>query len=599
MNHRLAFPRPVIFSLIALFVAGSLLAFPGEEKASLSLEANRSAYSPSERVQLAALVTIDKHWHVNSNTPTFDYLIPTEISVVVPTGWPEAEVTYPKGEIASFTFAEEPLSVYQGRSVIQIDTSVPAEAAGSATVEVTLTYQACNDTQCLPPVRTSQSIDLKLEGGGTPTNQELFGTDSPNPSSNPASTSSASPQNRSLLTFLLLGALGGLILNAMPCVLPILSIKVFSLVKSASLSRREVVRSGLATASGILVSFWALAGAAIIARSAGRAVGWGVQFQEPIFVAVLSIIVLLFTLNMWGLFEIQLPGRLSQLGGSGPQEGVAGHFVSGLFATLMATPCSAPFLGTAVGFALAQPPVTILAIFTAVGIGMAAPYLLLAAWPGSARFLPKPGAWMLRLREVMGFLLAAAAVWLFYVLAGQISAERVAMIELSLLFLCLTVWLHHTSQTQWFRRVAMVAILGAASTTIWLAASAQPLGETQLAATGGHIAWTPFDLAEADRRVASGTAVFVDVTADWCFTCKVNERFVLDTPTVAEAFAQHDVIPMQADWTNRNQEISEFLATYDRYGIPFYLLFRPGAEPFVFGELLTEATILEALATLK
>ncbi|MBZ0114209.1 MAG: thioredoxin family protein [Thermoanaerobaculia bacterium] len=603
-------PAFLLLILTAGLLASSLVApslASEAEKASLTLQVDQISYQPGSSARLAAIVDIENHWHVNSNQPTYEYLIPTEIAVTLPAFWPQANVTYPEGEVASFTFAEEPLSVYQGRAVILADLTIPTNAAGdggSATVEVALTYQACNDTQCLPPVTTSESITLDLSGSGAPVDEELFlqvisATQSPTTSTASSSGNTLPHGARSLWTFLLLGVLGGLILNAMPCVLPVLSIKVFSLVKSASQSRREVTRSGLATAAGILVSFWALAGAAILARSAGRAVGWGVQFQEPVFVAILAIIVLLFTLNMWGLFEIQLPGRWSQLGGKGPEEGVAGHFASGLFATLMATPCSAPFLGTAVGFALAQPPLTILAIFTAVGLGMAAPYLLLAAWPGAAGLLPKPGVWMLRLKEMMGFFLAGAAIWLFYVLAGQISAERLAVVELSLLVLALFVWFRHSAQSPTGKRIALFAALLTGASTIWLAATAPPVTASTTEVIGGHIAWTPFDRATAEEMAVAGTPVFVDVTADWCFTCKVNERFVLDTPEIATAFAELGVVPMQADWTSRDQEIGNFLADHGRYGIPFYLLYRPGQEPFVFGELLTQDGILQALASIS
>ncbi len=585
-----------------LLGAGPLLALPGAERASFHLQSDLTSYAPPTEAVVAAVVEIEDHWHTNSNQPTYDYLIPTELAVAVPEGWPEPRITYPEGVLGTFTFAEEPLSVYEGTTVILAHLEIPTEATES-TIEAVLTYQACNDTQCLPPISTMSSLTLDLGGLGEAHAPDLFAEASTQATGRSATasatgTSSGAPPTTPLWTFLLLGLLGGLILNAMPCVLPVLSIKVFSLVKSASLSRGEVIRSGLATALGILVSFWALAGAAIAARSAGRAVGWGVQFQEPLFVAFLAVVVLLFTLNMWGLFEIQLPGGLARLGGSGPQEGLAGHFVSGLFATLMATPCSAPFLGTAVSFALAQAPVTIFAIFTAVGVGMASPYLLLAAWPGAARFLPKPGAWMVRLREVMGFFLAAAAIWLFYVLAGQISAERLAFVELALLLLALAVWTRHAFGGVWGQRLGTLAIAATVGGTLWLAATAPPLEASTLESTGGHIAWTPFDRERATELTAAGTPVFVDVTADWCFTCKVNERFVLDTPEIAAAFAARDVVPMQADWTNRNAEIGAFLADYGRYGIPFYLLYRPGAEPYVFGELLTQQGILDALDTL-
>ena len=379
--------------------------------------------------------------------------------------------------------------------------------------------------------------------------------------------------------------------------LPVLSLKVFGLVKSAAQDRHEVVVGCLATSAGILISFWALALGAILVRSAGGAVGWGVQFQQPVFVVVLAIIVVLFCLNLWGVFEIQLPTRLAGLADSGPKEGIPGHFASGLFATLMATPCSAPFLGSAVGFALSQSASTIFAIFTAIAVGMALPYLLLAIFPGATRLLPKPGAWMNQLRVVLGFLLAAAVVWLFYVLAAQMSRERVAFIELGILALALIIYLRHQVATKGVGKAALtLAALGCIAISIGLASGANS-NAAVLASdkTVGLISWVAFDRQEAELQAQNGRLVFVDVTADWCFTCKVNERLVLETQDVAAAFDQFDVIPMKADWTNRSDSITQFLADHGRYGIPFYLLFRPHAEPYLFGELLTTESVLQVI----
>lgn len=360
-----------------------------------------------------------------------------------------------------------------------------------------------------------------------------------------------------------------------------------------------MVAGALATTAGILVSFWALALFAIGARAAGAAVGWGVQFQQPGFVTFLAIVVVLFSLNLWGLFEIPLPGRLANALGGGSQEGAAGHFASGLFTTLMATPCSAPFLGTAVGFALAQSSGVILAIFSAVGIGMALPYLALAAAPGAARFLPRPGAWMETVKKVMGFLLAAAAVWLFYVLAAQVSPERLAMIELGLLLLALFVWARSRAVgTGALRHAAAAGIVLAIAGTLVLAtrsdAGASPDGAGGPAAAS-LIPWTEFDRAAAEELAASGRLVFVDVTADWCFTCKANERLVLETNETAALFREHEVVAMKADWTNRDDEIASFLADHGKYSIPFYLLYRPGDEPRPFAELLTKGALREAV----
>ena len=580
----------LLLLLAAPFVAAAG-AVPRVEKARVELHLDRTAYAPGETARLATVLRIEEGWHVNSHTPTYDYLIPTTVEVEVPAGWAAAQVDYPAGETARFTFAEEPLSVYDGTVAATATLRVP-EGAPRAEVPlvVRVTYQACNDRQCLAPVEREERLALRVGGGGEPSRQGWFAAGG----GAEGAPGGARGEERGLGLVLVLGLLGGLVLNAMPCVLPVLSIKVFSLVKASALSRRDVVLAGLATSLGILASFWALAAAALLARRAGAAVGWGVQFQQPGFVAFLAVVVVLFALNMWGVFEIHLPQGLARIAGGGRQEGLAGHFVTGLFATLMATPCSAPFLGTAVGFALGQEAPVVLAVFTAVGIGMALPYLLLAAWPRVARLLPRPGNWMVRLREVMGFLLAAAAIWLFYVLASQVSAAALAGVQVALLGLALAVWLRRAPAPSWLRRAATAGALLAAVATVAVAASAPP-ARSVAGAKAGLIAWVPWDGAEAARLAAAGTPVFVDVTAEWCFTCKVNEQLVLETPPVAAAFREAGVVAMRADWTNRDAAIGELLASHGRYGIPFYLLHRPGAEPHVFPELLTQAAVVDAV----
>jgi suppressor for copper-sensitivity B len=312
----------------------------------------------------------------------------------------------------------------------------------------------------------------------------------------------------------------------------------------------------------------------------------------------------LFCLNLWGLFEINLPPALARLGGSGAREGLAGHFGSGLFATLMATPCSAPFLGTAIGFALAQPAPIIFAIFTAVGIGLALPYLVLAAAPRAARLLPRPGEWMNTLRGTLGFVLGGSVVWLLYVLGAQVSPERLSLLEVGLLLMALCIWFRHraaaaASIAAIWRGAATLAAAAAAVALVVIAAggsgAASGARQAGLGPARGLIGWVAFDRARAESLAAEGQLVFVDVTADWCFTCKANEHLILDTPEIAGVFNRHHVLPMRADWTNRSDSIAHFLADHGRYGIPFYLLYRPGREPYVFSELPSQAAIVAAV----
>ncbi len=486
-----------VLTLLALGVPAPLVAqLERQEKATMSVAADRTAYAAGSEASLVVEMEIEPGWHTNSHQPTYDYLIPTEIEVAVPDGWSEPSVAYPPGEMKSFSFAEEEISVYEGRVVMVATQPIPTDLeTDSAPLEIALTYQACDDRRCLPPVTTRREIELALGEEGRPTEAAAALEGTP-----PAAADGASPavEAPALAWLLLLGFLGGVILNAMPCVLPVLSLKLFGLVKSAGQGRSAVVAGALATSAGILFSFLALALMAVVAKAGGAAVGWGIQFQNPTFVAALTVVVLLFCLNLWGLFEIPLPGRLASAADSASGSSLAGHFGSGLFATLMATPCSAPFLGTAIGFGLSQSASTIVAIFAAIGVGMAAPYLLLAGSPGSVRFLPEPGAWMGHLKVVMGFLLAGAAVWLLYVLAAQIPPEQLAFFELALLVMALAVWVHHAAGRRPARLAAMRGILASIAIGLVLVSRAEvPAGASQRVESRRMIDWETFDRQEA------------------------------------------------------------------------------------------------------
>ena len=260
----------------------------------------------------------------------------------------------------------------------------------------------------------------------------------------------------------------------------------------------------------------------------------------------------------------------------------------------MATPCSAPFLGVAVGFALSQNWPTILAVFTAVGFGMALPYLTLAAFPRAAGWLPKPGAWMDIFKGIMGFLLAGAAVWLLFVLSAQISSAQLAFFELAVLILCLFVWLGYRAVTSGRKKLALVGAVAAAAFTLWIAHTGEPPQSTGTAAKR-LIDWVEFDRAQAEALARDGEIVFVDVTADWCFTCKVNERLILETDEVAGAFEREGVIAMKADWTTRDESIGAYLESFGRAGIPFYALYTPTSPPRIFSELPSKSGIVKAV----
>ena len=584
--------------------------FRTPQMASLEAFADLTSYAPGDPVRIAAVINIEDGWHIQSHTPTFDYLIATEIAFELPADWPQPDVRYPDHIMWQFGFSEDLLAVYEHEAVIHAGFDLPTDAtAGVVDVTAELLYQACDDIQCLPPITAEATVSLEIGATGEPTGHPAF-------EAAPAAPGGGSGGGLGLFAALIPALLGGLILNGMPCVLPIVSLKLFGFAQASGKPRREIVGGALMTTLGILVSFWALAGATLLARSAGQAVGWGIQFQNPVFVTFLALVLTLFTLNVWGLFEINLPHALaSRLGGHTHSAheghshsahaanhqagggGHSGHFFSGVFATLMATPCSAPFLGTAVGFALSQPAATIVFVFTMVGIGLATPYLLLAAMPRATRLLPRPGEWMVTLRGVMGFLIAGTTIWLLYVLAAQMDSARLAFLEIGLLTLALFIWLQSRSRKTGLRVFGRVGAVAAAVLVLLLANGATAQSRGPGAAAGGVqvLDWVPWDPVQAETLAAEGRLVFVDVTADWCATCKVNERLVLETDETAELFDRYEVVAMKADWTNRNDDIARYLASFGRYGIPFYALYRPGQQPHVFSELLRSGRLEEAI----
>jgi suppressor for copper-sensitivity B len=407
----------------------------------------------------------------------------------------------------------------------------------------------------------------------------------------------------SFTTILLFALLGGLILNLMPCVLPVLSLKLMSVVGHGGAERREVRTRFLVTASGIFAAFMVLAGAMVGLKYSGAAIGWGIQFQQSWFLIAMAVVVTLFTANIWGLFTIRLPGVVAgaalaaggKTGDAGKPPSMRGEFMSGAFATLLATPCSAPFLGTAVGFALSRGPGEIFAIFAALAIGLAVPYFLVAALPGLATRMPKPGRWMLWLKAFLGLALAATAAWLLSVLAVQNSPAAAWTVGGILLAVLAVLWLRRQVRGGLRGAVtvgaAALALAGFAVPSVLPPTARAPMD----ALARGN--WQPFDRAEIARLVKSGKTVFVDVTAEWCITCIVNKRVVLNRQPVARLLDGRTVIPMVADWTRPDPKITKYLAEYGRYGIPFNIVYGPNApNGIVLTELLTRSAVLTALA---
>ena len=389
-----------------------------------------------------------------------------------------------------------------------------------------------------------------------------------------------------------LAFLGGLILNLMPCVLPLLALKLFAALRLGGQAPGAVRAGFLATAAGILASFLLLAFAIVLLRRAGSLIGWGIQFQEPAFVAMLAAVTMLFSANLWGLFELRLPRAVTDRLGSPAREGLAGHFATGFLATLLATPCSAPFLGTAVGFALTRSGPVILAVFLALGLGLATPYLAVAAYPRAAAWLPRPGAWMVQLRRILGLALVGTVLWLLWVLSGQIGPGAAGaiggLLAGSVLLLAL-----RPRMTGLGRKLASAGFAGLVLIIVALPILAERQGS---AADEGAVAWRRFDRGDLRRRVAEGHVVLVDVGARWCPTCRLNERLVLDRAPVADRLSG-DVLPVRADWTLADPAVSAFLASYGRFGVPFTIVYGPHApHGLPLPEILTADAVLDAVA---
>lgn len=397
-------------------------------------------------------------------------------------------------------------------------------------------------------------------------------------------------------SIILLAFLGGLILNVMPCVLPVLSIKLLGAVSHGGGDTREVRRSFLATSAGILFAFLALGTFLVILRSAGAAVGWGIQFQQPLFIVTMILVITLFAANTWGMFEIALPQWVSNLtvrgdaGAPHNPHSVGSSFGSGVFATILATPCSAPFLGTAIGFALSRGAVDIYVIFAALGIGMSMPFLIVSALPKLATMLPKPGRWMDVVKKVMGGLLALTAVWLLSVLAIQVSFLS-AYIVAGLMAATVAVLWGRRYLSQAVRHAAPASIVALAV----LAYLTPQFADASSEANGKSvIAWQPFDEAAIPQLVAQGKTVFVDVTAEWCITCQVNKKLVLDRGEVAQLLNSENVVAMQADWTKPDETIAAYLASFSRFGIPFNVIYGSVApNGLTLPELLKADIVME------
>jgi thiol:disulfide interchange protein DsbD len=417
----------------------------------------------------------------------------------------------------------------------------------------------------------------------------------------PAPTSSSPSSSAAGGTFagtLLLAFVGGLILNLMPCVFPVLGIKILGFVNQSGHERGKVIAHGLVFALGVLVSFWALAAVLAVLRAGGSQLGWGFQLQSPVFVFILAVLMLVFALNLSGVFEFGL--RATGVGsGLQTKSGFTGSFFTGVLATVVATPCSAPFLAPALGAALALPAAQSFAIFTTIAIGLSTPYLLLSIFPGAVKWLPRPGAWMETFKQFMAFPLYATVGYLVWVLAGQVSEEGLQNVLFGLVIVALGVWFygrwHAPGASAGRTRFGVGALVVVAAAGLWLGWP-QPAGARTGNPDAPAVVWEAWSPDAVAKLRAEGRIVYVDFTARWCATCQANKKLVFHSDAVLKEFAAKNIATLRADWTSQDPRITAELARYDRSAVPFNLIWFPGRnKPAILPELLTAGIVLDAL----
>lgn len=613
-----------------------------EQHVQVSLLADSLAIMPGRPFEVGIKLKMEDGWHTYYKE-CGDAGMPTSVVWQLPRGFSASEIIWPKPD--KFSDAGIVTYGYKDAVMLAVRITPPKDLKSGEIVSIKglVKYLTCKDV-CLPgkqavaidlPVSTidpPQAPDadaFKLLGEGFKGSvNDLSMTPEGHGAAASSATVSVLEQNfqsaapkEGLLYYLGFALLGGFILNFMPCVLPVIAIKVMSFLEQAQEAPGRVRLLGLTFSAGIISSFMVLAGLVASIKAAGQSIGWGFQFQYPGFLIVMCAVVLLMALSFFGLFYVNVGvgGELDKLSA---KEGFVGTFFKGVLATVLSTPCTAPFLGTALGFAFAEPASVIFGIFLASGLGMALPYLLLTLNPDWLKFLPKPGAWMEKFKQSMGFVLMATVIWLDSVLANQIGPSLTAYINYWLVGLALCAWIiasytDLTSETgrkvkvwsvalaimgllSWFCILGQPAVMAAIAlkgeSTAVSAAKSGGAGAGKSVTENG-ITWEGFTVDKLNQHLTEGKTVLLDFTADWCQTCQVNEKTVLNNNAVRDKLQALKVVTMRADWTRQDPEITKLLSKFGRAGVPLYVIFPAGkpSAPLVLPEVITVDLVLSNL----
>ena len=563
---------------------------------------------------LTVTITIPEKWHVNANEVTDEFLKPSSIEAKAE-GIEFAEPVWPK-PIKEYNEALE-LEILTFRETFSVELPVKSASGNydSSGTTVTFHYQACDNSICLAPA--SKTISLSEIAAGTKSSHVNSGAkknDSENEvggnaSENLASVASEnSAASAGIIALLFFAFLGGIILNLMPCVLPVLSLKLFSLIKQAGESRGRLLALGGATTAGILCSFWALAAVVAAVKAGGGSAGWGMQFQSAGFIAFMVVILTAFAMSFFGVFEVWLPwGATTKMDEAGHKAGFAGAFFTGALLVLLSTPCSAPFLGTAMGFAFAQTTPVLFLFFTAAGLGLALPYMLVSAFPKILKVFPKPGPWMVKLQKVMGVLLLATVAWLLWLVneqAGMAGVGMFAVVVAASIGGSIIVGKFAPPGAAFKRELITLGGSIVVIAAVWFAvigpqyeqAASEKFNarmQEQMTADG----WYRYSPALIEEFAKANRTVFIDATADWCLTCKTNEAAVLNRDEFRRAMDSLNVALVKADWTRETPEVNALLRSMGKSGVPAYAIYPAGdaSKQIVLPELLTTAAIVEKI----
>ena len=566
-------------------------------------------------------ITIPDNWHVNANVAADEFLKPSSIEIAAQgihfgePKWPEPIKEY------SEALDLENL-VFKGHFQITLSIENVDADYDSLTTQATFHYQACDNSICLAPSQVTFGVGpagfnkkraSRDDAGnmhGSATSTDANGNATGNVINAPSAAGNATEGAAGTFILLLSALFGGLILNLMPCVLPVLSLKLFSLIKQAGESRKRLLVLGTSTTLGILASFWALAGIVAAVKAGGGNAGWGMQFQSAGFIAFMVVILSAFAMSFFGVFEIWLPGSATtKMDKAGRKQGFWGAFFTGALLVLLSTPCSAPFLGTAMGFAFTASIPVLFLFFTAAGVGLALPYMLVSVFPKILKVFPKPGAWMVTLQKIMGVLLLGTVVWLLWVVheqAGNVGVGIFAAISLLSIAMSFAIGNIAPPGVAFFREVLSVGGAVVILAIIWFA-FASPKFEAevdaifkarsvQLVTEDGWYRYTPELIEELAK---SGRTVFIDATADWCLTCKANEAAVLNRDDFKRAMDSLNVARVKADWTRETPEVTALLRSMGKSGVPAYAIYPAGdaSKQIVLPELLTTSAIVEKIVT--